>query len=106
MQQIVLKLPHVMIAYLFRWPDLLSEVQLEILCENEDLYNKALDKHNGFLLQQQPHRPCSYNKTNKTFNTVDTDWICCNPYHWSRILPDPFPMNKQVYSGNLFYLVI
>ena len=102
LQQIVLQWPHIMIAFMFRWPDLLSELQLDMLCEQHNFPNKTFDKQ--FILKRLPYVPCSCLETNKIFQLSDTDWICCNPFHWSRIISDPFPIDQHVLTGNLLLL--
>ena len=98
----VSQIPHVMISLMFRWPDLLNEVQLEIICQQNNIHHKTFDEKNTFLLRRHPHTPCSYTNSERNSNPNDVrNYICCNPYHWSRILSDPFPINKEILTGKL-----
>ena len=100
----VSQIPHVMVSLMFRWPDLLSEEQLEIICLQNDFHHKTVDEKNTFLLRRHPHTPCSYTDSERINIANDANYICCNPFHWSRILSDPFPINKEILTGKLLCL--
>ena len=97
-----LKLPHVMVATLFRWPDLLDSWKLERLA-GQCNYSTQITVENQNLLQKNPGAPCSNTNTNKMKEVGEYVWICCNPFHWSRVLPDPYPIQPHLLEGKLYY---
>lgn len=76
---------HVLVAQLFRWPDLVSEAQLKRLSfchESHDLSEKC---HQDFK-----HRPRLYE--------------CCNPYHWSRLVNHVTSHRESLFCSSQVFL--
>lgn len=63
---------HVLMAQLFRWPDLVAEAQMKRLSFCESSISHDLSEKQCHQQQDFKHRPRLYE--------------CCNPFHWSRLV--------------------
>ena len=73
--------PHLLLAQVFRWPDLQFEWELKRLsfyCQTQDCHLKSTQNDLDFRLYE-----------------------CCNPYHWTRILKPPH--QHSTLTGKHFY---
>lgn len=73
--------PHILLSQVFRWPDLQFEWELKRL----DFYCR-------------PHHFDQQQKETSNFCQPKL-YECCNPYHWTRTLPNPTTFN---YNGKSF----
>ena len=102
LRKLVVRLPHVMVSCLFRWPDLLDGWPLEQLCEKCFHLLQAPISPALSILKKNPSAPCSREFAEGIYENKEDTWVCCNPFHWSRILSDPHPIRPQLLKGNIF----
>ena len=97
--------PHVMLATLFRWPDLLDQIQNEKIPKHLKYPTEKIYRESLYLLRKIPGTPCSHAKLSQMVgmdgDSISDSWICCNPFHWSRVIPDPHPLAEDVKEGNI-----
>ena len=100
LQEIHLRWPHVMVATMFRWPELLDKWKLEQHSDKHSYSTQPADNPNSLLLRKLPGTPCSNTSLFKMERHPEDYWICCNPFHWSCVIPNPYPIKPHILEGN------
>ena len=106
-QQFILKSPHIGIAALFRWPDLLDSLDLPDGIWNHSEYatHPMPNPENFSILKNNPTSQCTSTNPTDVSPIKDSNFsVCCNPYHWCRVLRDPHPVAKKELEGRFLFL--
>ena len=93
-------------AALFRWPDLLDVFDIpDGMWEHSQYATHPMsDPEDLIILKSHPTSQCtSTNPTNVSPIYDNNFWVCCNPYHWSRVLRDPHPVSKRELEGRFLF---
>ena len=93
-------------AALLRWPDLLDGLDLPYGMWDHSEYatHPMASLENFTILKNNPTSQCTRtNPTNVSPIYDNNFWVCCNPYHWSRVLRDPHPVPKQELQGRFLF---